>query len=171
MAEPGEVVGKIVGGDSEEDAPTFKMVPPYARDKSECEHHHYWLDEKWRIVRCRDCDEPVDPFAILVRRAEWEKSWEVRARGFENYRRKMLIEESRRLIRLRDTRDSEIEELKSVIERSGLYPESGKWGVTTDDIAVVVRKIEDAVGERRAEKRQAKRDKENALNLDYRRTP
>ncbi|MEE8551444.1 MAG: hypothetical protein V3T08_09365 [Gemmatimonadota bacterium] len=166
---PGEVVGKIVGPQSEDDPATFKVVPAYQRDTSACEHNHYWLDEKWRIVRCRDCDEPVDPFAILIRRAEWERSWEHRARGFETYRRKMLVEAARRLTRLRDTHDGEIEELKSAVERS--CTEGGKWGITTDEIAVIVRRIEGAVDDRRSEKRQVRRNKRNALNLDYRRTP
>ena len=169
MADSGEIIGEIRGPQSEEDPPTFKMVPPYSRDKSECEHHRYWLDEKWRIVRCRDCDEPVDPFAILMRRAEWEASWEQRARCFEDTRRRMLIEAARRLTRLRDTHHVEAHELKSAIERTGYYPYDGQWGITTDDLAVIVRKIEGEVEERRFKKRQVKRDKRNQYNLDARR--
>ncbi len=165
----GEVVGKIVAPESQEDPPTFEIVPAHERDQAACQHHRYLLDEKWRTVKCRECGEPVDPFAILIRRAEWERSWEYRAKGFEKYRRKMLIEAARRLIRLRDTGDSEIEELKSAIERSHYYPHDGKWGITTDDLAVIVRKIESAVEERRSEKRKVKRDKRNALNLGCRR--
>ena len=159
--EGGRVVGRIEKAPDDTGRPRFKVVhgSPYTDKREGCTHRTYELHVRWRIVKCVECGAALDPFAVLMRYAEWQQEIEHHKHAAQAAEMKLLRENLRRLRRLVDTTDEEIAEIDAVLADSHQGDENGF--VVIESAREVGRRIEGAVRERKREKRKKRRAERN----------
>lgn len=144
------IVGQIEPG-KDGDRATFKIIRNLGpdRERSGCEHGRFVLDERWATVTCGQCNERVDPFAALMRFAEWWQELQRHRRSMEEAEKRLLGESLRRLRRLRDITDTEKQEVDAMLDHW--------WQATTDAARSLERRVSAAISERKWEKRRRRR--------------
>lgn len=154
MSDDGRVVGQILPAE-EGELVTFEILPRRGprrrRGEDECDHRSFVLDERWRLVRCRDCGDPVDAFAALLRLAERTEWWERRCRQAREADKRLQLERIRRLRRLKTITDGEMERVEALWER--------RWSATADEMRELATEVEDARRRRLWEKRRERRER------------
>lgn len=141
------IVGRIIPAKGDDDA-TFEVVRSSRYDDTKCQHRKFILDTRWNTVECGHCGERVDPFAALLTYAEWEREWRNTERAQREAAKKLLVENLRRLRRLRDVRPGEVEQINAALDKS--------WKLSIEELREIERPIEYAIEERRREKREAR---------------
>ena len=129
------------------DSPVFEIVRKDRTDEDvrPCEHSAFKLDERWGTVACGKCKERVDPFAALLRFAEWWEALEHRRRAVQDAEKRLLRVELQRLKRMRDTTPDEVAEIEAAMARY--------WSTPVADLREIERRIRRAARERKFAKR------------------
>ena len=133
------------------DGPVFEIV---RKDRTDgevrpCEHGRFKLDERWGTVTCGKCKGRVDPFAALLRFAEWFEALDHRRQMVQEAEKRLLVESLRRLKRLRDTAPEEVTEIEAMLAR--------RWSVPVADMRALNDRVRRSVSERKYAKKRRKR--------------
>lgn len=132
----------------------IKRRTGYYGDGDTCRHLRYFLNEEWSTVKCVECGERLDPFAVLMHHATWEVRMDNRRVEVERAEEWMLRESLRRLRRLVDTTDDERAEVVRVLD---------DYRTKLDDLRETAHRIEPLVRKRQDAKSAARREKRRSI--------